>query len=204
MQTNENQCIWCGAISSSREKKCSNCGAPVVASSQHVNSLDVPPVPRSLPKWFFMKMALSEVLFIVGAIFSFVGTLFGILFPILGFLNNIFLFILIGGIIGLIFCGLGYTFLFFSTRNILKKITTYRLGRSCIGRIIDIYTDRSLQVNGRSPIAIVFEYEVNQEMYEGTIKGFHRSLYKYQVNNSLTVLYQLKEPSVSIIYPYLF
>ena len=79
-----------------------------------------------------------------------------------------------------------------------------RDGVATRGEIVDLHQDTSESINGRHPWAVVYAYEADGRMYEGTVKSWGRAgsvLALYGVGSPVHVLYVRERPERSALYP---
>ena len=190
-------CSWCGTNYTSFQPNCRNCGGPIAPPpGEHAGSLP-PPAPRELPSGYMRRQLLKSPLLIMGAIFSLIGVPFTIIYPIIGISTGELLFLLIGGCFSIT----GIIMVVFSMRTLRKKLQAFEFGEAVIGKVVEVYRDTSIKVNGRSPWAIVYEFDVQGRLYEGTVRSWEYSAQKRKPGQPLHVLYMKEEPEHNTIYP---
>ncbi|MEM7181527.1 MAG: DUF3592 domain-containing protein [Spirochaetota bacterium] len=201
MQSSIYSCHWCNSQFKDYHERCPNCGGPMPIHSHDSFSASIPAAPREIPNGFFWKKLVTRPLFLVGAIFSFIGTLFCVLYPGIGLTTGMLLFSIIGGGIGFIFAVLGYTFLYISIRNLKKILKAYREGKPTTGKVIQAYFNYHVRINGRHPYVILYQYSVGGRMHTAKVSGFPEALAHLQMGQELDVLYLTENPSISTVYP---
>ena len=161
-----------------------------------------PPAPRKVPRGFLRRKLFSaNPLGIVGLVFTLVGLPFVIVFPIIGIIEREWLFLIIGGSLGLVFAGLGIFFVIIAIRNAQRKIQAHRLGDATTGVLVDVYRDQSVTVNSRNPWTLEYEFNVVGAVYSGKATSWSRAAREREPGQPLHVLYLRDKPDDNTIYP---
>ena len=178
------ECSWCSTTNKvTNETNCVNCGGPLPAVPHNNDGLDkgLPPgpTPRTLPKVYINKLKYKNIYFIIG-----------IIFLVLFFWTVIF------GIIGFFLMRYGL-----KTAN--KKIMALENGTNAEGVLIDIYKDRSQEINGKNPWLIEYEFTTEKgELITAKKTGAWNTNNRYRrPNDQVWVLYMPENPEISAIWP---
>lgn len=194
-------CSWCDTRYTTFKSNCSNCGGPISAPPGQDAGMLPPASPRELPAGYMRRQAFRNPLFLVGLIFSCIGIPFLFIFPIIGIFSGLWLFLLIGGSLGGIFTVLGLTMARFGWKGMQEKWQAYQFGEAVIGKVVEVYRDTSVKVNGRSPWAIVYEFTVNDRIYEGSEQSFQYSARQRKPGQPLHILYMRDNTEHNTVYP---
>jgi hypothetical protein len=161
-----------------------------------------PPIPRAVPKPFERKIRYSgNVSFIAGAILLVVGVLQGTLFAMIGATTGMSAFVWVGPGI-LIFMGLlGAVFLVHGRGKAEGILKAFREGRAVVGRIVDVHRDTSIQVNGRSPWAIVYSFTADGREIEGKAQSWDIGAQGRSAGRPVHVLYVPGDAEHSTLWP---
>lgn len=158
--------------------------------------------PRTLPKGYRTRvMFRGTPLFLVGFIFTLVGAPFAVFFPIIGLAVGGFVFPIIGCLLGGGFVVLGIALAYFGYRAAESKIRPFQYGVAAQGTVVDVHPDYSIQVNGRSPYAIIYHFEAMGQAYEGKVLSWKYAHHQQAPGNVVWVLYMPNDPTENVIYP---
>jgi hypothetical protein len=146
-------------------------------------------------------MVRGTPLFLVGFIFTLVGAPFAIFFPVIGFAVGDYVFPIIGCLLGGGFVALGLVLAFFGYRSAEGKIRPFQYGVATTGKIVDLHLDTSIQVNGRSPYAVIYQFEVMGQPFEGKVLSWKYATQQQAPGNVVWVLYMQDNPNENVIYP---
>ncbi len=194
-------CPWCGQRNPDTAPECRKCGGPLPVRGGDPGPLPPPP-PRPLPKGYKRRMLWkNSPINLIGGIFALVGVGIACLFPVIGLFSGLWLFILIGGFMGLIFGGLGGGLLYYGLRQAYSKIRPYEHGLAVEGEILEIFRDPSIEVNGRNPWAVTYLYTVNGEPREGRTLTWKHAPKLLSAGDKVHVLYLPEDPDQSVLYP---
>ena len=161
-----------------------------------------PPGPRELPKGYARKLMLSgNPMGIVGLIFLGVGLLILAIFPTVGIFTGLWLFLLIGGLLGLIFAGLGGTFSAIVYRNGMRKIRPYKDGVLAEGEVLTVRKDFTTTVNGRNPYIVEYFFRRDGQPFEGRCTTWSNLAIDLEKGHPLHILYLVEDPNQSVVYP---
>lgn len=195
-------CPWCDSRNANTARNCVQCGGPLPPPIGSDPGPTPPFPPRELPKGYQTRVMFRNTpVFLVGLIFTLVGAPFAIFFPIIGISTGLWLFVLIGGLLGGIFVILGVTMAYFGYRSVGGKVRPFQYGVATKGTVVDVHPDYSIQVNGRSPQAVVYQFEVMGQPYEGKVLSWKYASQQQAPGNVVWVLYMPDNPKESAIYP---
>jgi len=195
-------CPWCGQRTQADALECHKCGGPLPSIRGDDPGPSPPLPPRQLPKGYKQRVFLkNSPLSLIGGIFFIVGLPFTIIFPLVSFFTQEWLFLIMGCGLGGLFVALGAGMLLFGIRSGLNKIRPYELGQATVGEIIDIHRDYSMMVNGRNPWRIYYQFETSTTPYEGSVLTWQNAERTHKVGNRVYVLYMLENPDQNALYP---
>ncbi|GAB4526385.1 MAG: hypothetical protein Fur0018_11630 [Anaerolineales bacterium] len=164
-------------------------------------SLSLAPPPRKLPKGYARRLLGRSVESLIGGIFFVVGLPMFCIFSGVGLLTQIWLFLVIGSGVSLIFTALGVIFLYVSWSRIADYIRCYRYGLLTDGKITDVFEDRSVLTNGEFPWVVRYQYHAADQDWKGE-ERLERSLPKgLAVGTRVSVLYLPTALAQSMLYP---
>lgn len=83
-----------------------------------------------------------------------------------------------------------------------KQVDALRTGDATRGRITEVREDLTVQVNGRNPWSIRYQFEVHGHSYEGTVSTLNSVGDHLRAGNSAWVLYLPAAPQWNSIYPH--
>lgn len=204
-----NTCLYCGTSHPEFRTNCKNCGAPLpppdldlFADLPREQVLMAPPAPRPVSDSYAWRMLGGDGAAIVGGVFLFIGVIFLLIgFPMI--------LALVTAMVGIPFALLGLMFtvgggLLFYKRYQYARTTVrvLREGEATLGTITELNQNLNVQVNGRNPWAISYEYSVNGRPYPGQLTTLNYPGSHLQVGKQVCVLYLPARAEASSIYPH--
>ena len=155
-------CPWCGTSYPEFLPSCRKCGGPLppeTKEDEREESIPVPPPPpRTISGSYGFKLMMTDGWFIAAAIVGFIGAVFSIVGVVLtvlivtAFVGIPFLLIglaMFGGGVGVVAWRYGKT---------QKVLEVMRNGLSTEGKIVAVEMNTMVQVNGRNPWTITYEF----------------------------------------------
>lgn len=194
-------CTWCGTGFTEHRPLCAHCGGPLPPPPGDDPGPPPPPPPRRLPAGFSRRVRFTRnVPTMVGAIFLAVGLL---LAPGMAALAAD------GGgpavVAGLLVVAAlllsGGPLLYLGLRRARRTLDAFQIGVAVLGRISDVYRDESISINGRSPVAIEYEFEVRGQVHGGKAQTWDGRAMGRRPGQPLHVLYVAGSPERSTVYP---
>ncbi|MCA9659051.1 MAG: hypothetical protein KC486_11960 [Myxococcales bacterium] len=196
------ECPWCGSGWKDHPTTCENCGGPMPPRPGQDAGEPPPPTPRQVPKAFERKIRYTtNTLFIAGAILLGVGGLQGFIFTTIGATTGMGPFLWIGPGILLLLGGLGAFFVLAARRKAEGILRAFRDGRAVVGRIVDVYRDTSIKVNGRSPWGIVYSFSADGRTIEGKAQTWDVGAQGREAGRPVHVLYVAADPEQNTLWP---
>ena len=203
-------CPWCGT-SQEFQSNCINCGGPL---PQPVEPLPVgrekpadeavlmpPPPPRSISDRYIWKLLLADGWGIAALVFA----LLGAIFTPLGVALTIGI---ITAFVGVPFVGMGVLFLAggvgvgaWRYKSAQQTVTVMRLGKAVQGKILEVNEVYNVEVNGRHPWTIRYEYKISGQTYTGEITTLNRPGENLREGMGVCVLYLPDSPGKNALYP---
>lgn len=169
-------CPWRGTNYLTFQPNCQNCGGPLPAfadtsiSAASTETIPTPPpAPRSISTNYIWRLLSTDGWSIAALIFSLLGVIFSLvgagltIGAVTAFVGIPFL------VLGLAFLGIGIGILTLRYRETQKVVDVLREGEATHGIITEIQKNYSVQINGRSPWVIRYQFQVNGQNYEGKI-----------------------------------
>ncbi|NUM47301.1 MAG: DUF3592 domain-containing protein [Anaerolineales bacterium] len=195
-------CPWCDSRNANGAHNCAQCGGPLPPPVGSDPGEQPPPPPRALPKGYRSRVMFRNTpLLLIGSIFTLIGLPFACIFPIVGVATGLLLFVLIGGLIGGLFVVIGLAMAYSGYRTAEGKIRPFQFGVPAKGTVVDVHQDTSITVNGRSPYAVVYQFEVHGRAMEGTVLSWKYAPQLQAPGNVVWVLYMQDDPTQNVIYP---
>ncbi|MBN1150407.1 hypothetical protein JXA84_04195 [candidate division WOR-3 bacterium] len=202
-------CPWCGTIETETRTNCKNCGGPlpvlrtVFIDEDEEFLFDPPPLPpRQISDSYVKKIAASNALFIMSFVFSIVGGCFGLV----GFILTI---LLITAVIGIPFLILGTVILVFGIFTLKnqyelakEKVNVLRIGEATEGKIASYEENKNITVNKKHPKIIKYEFFLNYIKYTGEITTYKDLSHLYYEGKKVWILYMPENPEKNTLYPH--
>ncbi len=194
-------CPWCGQRNPADALECRKCGGPLPVKGKDPGPTPPPP-PRTLPRGYKRRMLWkNSPINLIGGIFALVGAGIGCIFPLVGLVSGLWLLLLVGGFIGLVFTALGGGMLYAGLRSAYGKIRPYEHGIATEGEIAEIFRDPTVEVNGRNPWAVTYLYTANGQTLEGRTRTWKHAPALVESGDVVHVLYLPEDPEQSVLYP---
>jgi len=195
-------CPWCGQRNPANALECRQCGGPLPAAKGQDPGSPPPPPPRALPKGYKAKVFWKESPELYIAVgFIIFGALFGCSFTAAGAAAGGLVFAGIGILFGGLFLVIGGAVLYSGIRHGASKIRPYERGASVLGEITEIYRDTSIEVNGRNPWAVQYQFEANGAAIEGKTRTWKYAPKLKGIGDKVYVLYLPEDPEQNVLYP---
>jgi len=202
-------CPWCGTSYSSFLSSCQRCGGPIPpperapsAERPEFRPEAPPPPPRTISDSFLWKLLFSDGWAIASAVFVLLGGIFTITGLPLSFA-------IVTAFVGIPFLGFGLLFLAPGAVILYKRVEHFqtivkvlREGQSVLGRITSVDMNPGVQVNGRNPWTIGYEYAVLGAAHEGRVTTLNEPGWQLQPGRAAYVLYLSDQPESSALYPH--
>ncbi|EYF01639.1 DUF3592 domain-containing protein [Chondromyces apiculatus] len=105
------------------------------------------------------------------------------------------------GLLVLVFPVVGAGLLFHAVRSNLREIRAYRHGIPVTGLVVKRGQDTTVEVNGRHPYEVVWEFQVAQARHRGRLSHMDGALLERALpGNEVTVLYDPANPAVNTVW----
>lgn len=173
--------------------------------SQHPSDLSRPPnPPREVSRRYVISQFTTNVWFIVGMVFAFIGCTFtGVGIPFLFTTSNE---LGIGGIIfslvGLGFLIPGVIILFRRIRQARRLLFVIREGRDRLGDVVSAGYNTSVTINNRHPYRIKYTFRPLGGEVEGTYQTMDHRAGEVAAGSQVYILYDPDEPEYNTLYPH--
>jgi hypothetical protein len=103
-----------------------------------------------------------------------------------------------GALFVLLFPMLGLVLAFFAVRSNRREIRAFVHGEPARARVVFFGADRSVQINGRNPIRLNWEFRVAEQIYAGSLSSMSMlALEDLGKREEIVVLYDPAEPTVN-------
>ena len=201
-------CPACGAPATLADQLfCLGCGKDLrearAAAARFSRPLDLTtvmgPTPREAPS--FGKLLSDPSLLVwllLGAIFSLVATMVGVVFSAIGAATDDPVFLAIGLGVLVVFGGVGAASLRHAVKKIRQVRRIWRHGEPQRGELVEASIDRSTRVNGRSPVRVTYRYRTFRGEFSGAASCWNYELVRAPAGSFLTLLVDQEDPSQSV------
>jgi hypothetical protein len=199
-------CPWCGTSYAVFQSSCSRCGGPIQAPEVVEAAGEVPLAPSEAPRpisdSYALKLMGSDGWAIAGLVFLILGIVFtplglALTLPIVNaFVGLPFL------ILGLVFLMGGVGVLIWRYQVERQQVQILKWGEATLGRVTDLQENVSLEVNGRHPWNIDYQYEARGQTHTGRVTTLSRPGDRLQPGRRVYVLYMGGNPTLSSLYPH--
>ena len=105
-------------------------------------------------------------------------------------------------LIGVVLLAIGGWLFIGQFKDAQKQVDALRNGEATRGRITEVREDLTVQVNGRNPWSIRYQFEVNGHSYEGEVSTLNSVGEQLREGRTAWVLYLPTAPQWSSIYPH--
>jgi hypothetical protein len=201
-------CPWCGTNYSDFQSDCSKCGGPIQAPQSipapdnNSTVLMPPPPPRVIAANYQWKLMIADAWSLGAGIFALLGSIFSLV----GLIMTI---AIITAFVGIPFLGMGLLFLagggfvlnrrYQETKKIMEVL---RNGEAVIGQVLTSELNYSVQVNGRNPLTIDYQFQASGKNYQGSITTLNHLNLQFDPGKPVCVLFLLFAPEYNSIYPH--
>jgi hypothetical protein len=202
-------CPWCGTNYQAFRSNCDKCGGRIQLNEGKLDSLlesgtlpDLPPAPRAISNGYAWKLLLSDGWSIPALIFGFMGLIFSLVGAALTF-GIVTAFVGIPFLLfGLVFLALGAGLFQWRYRLARQGVKVLREGEATRGQIMKLQENYSIEVNGRHPWVIHYQFQVDGLIHECKQTTLNPPQGGLQVGQTVCVLYLPTAPEFSSIYPH--
>ncbi len=203
-------CPWCGTNYLSFQSNCKNCGGPIPAPEAGIplpsepGGLPAapPPAPRPISNRYAWRLLASDGWGLSALILGFIGVIFSVVGAALT-LGVVTAFVGIPFLaLGIVFLGLGISGLVWRHGHAQKIVNVLRMGQAARGQIAEVGENYSVEVNGRHPWVIRYQFQVIGQGYEGHVSTLNPPGQDFQAGKPAWVLYLPDDPNLNSIYPH--
>lgn len=202
-------CPWCGTNYLVFQPNCKNCGGllqaaevAIAPASSTENFPPPSPAPRSISGRYVWRLLSADGRAIVGGILGLLGAIFGLVGAAL-IVGVVTAFVGIPFfLIGVALLAIGGWLFIGRYQEALKRVDVLRTGEATHGRIAEVQENYYVQVNGRHPWSIGYQFEVNGQSYEGKVSTLNQVGEQLQEGKTVWVLYLPTAPQWNAIYPH--
>ena len=202
-------CPWCGTTYVNFQSTCSRCGGPMdAAHSKYQNAeadgrvLMPPPPPREIAENYHWKLLLADGWTIAAGIFILIGGIF--------FIVGVPLTIgIVTAFVGLPFALMGLGFLagggyvfYWRYNEALKTARILKFGLAMLGQVTGVSENYSVQVNGRNPWRIDYQFTLNGQEYQKSLTTLNPPGPRVQPRREICVLHLPDAPEYNTLYPH--
>lgn len=200
-------CPYCGTTYPAFQPNCKNCGAPLqpletALAAQEVGYITPPMPPRPISNNYIWRLMLTDGWAITALVFG----LLGVVFAPLGVLLTVFIITAFVGIpfalIGFAMLGLAGVILTWRYRQASQTVEVLRNGDAARGQVLAVQQNYNVQVNGRNPWLIDYQFEVVGQDYRGRLTTLTPPGASLQPGKTVCVLYSPAAPEQNTLYPH--
>jgi len=198
-------CPYCGTKYLTFQPNCSNCGAslPLPDQASAFDAGTPPPAPpRDISDSYIWRLMQQDGWAIAALVFA----LLGIIFAPLGIILTVAIITAFVGIpfalLGVLFLAAGIAILVWRYQTAQMVVKVLRNGQAARATIADVHQNYSVQINGRSPWIIQYQFAVEGQNYGGSVSTLDAPDERLAKGNSAWVLYLPGAPQTSSLYPH--
>lgn len=191
-------CPWCMQRNPDDALTCRFCGGPLTAGERMPS---LPPPPRRLPKGYAWRLLMSSVGFPIGGTFLVLGLPMFCIFAGAGLLSQLWLLLLIGSGLSLLFVIFGAGLLYMAWNRVARYLRCYRHGLLTEGQVSEVFEDHSVVINGTFPWVIRYQYTAQGQNWEGEARLERSFPEAYAAGQRVYVLYLPDAPDSSVLFP---
>ncbi len=205
------QCPWCGTQYTAFQSNCSNCGGPLRAPAETAAALAgqgfdaelvfPPPPPRAIDNRYAWRLAGRDGWFMAAGVFALLGVIFT---PLGGVLTIAIITAFVGLpflLLGIVFLAAGGGGMYWRYQEAQKVADIVRRGEACRGQVVDLSENTAVEVNGRNPWTIRYEFEAAGQNIQGEVTTLSRPGMELQAGRPVCVLYLPEDPRRNSLYP---
>ena len=203
-------CPWCGT-NQEFQPNCTNCGGPLpkppatrvvdVAAPDLDEVLMPPPPPREISDRYLWKLFFADGWSTAALVF----VLLGVIFTFTGIPLTIGI---VTAFVGIPFAAMGILFLagglgvcYWRYRNAQQVVDVMRTGEAVQGSILEVNEISNVEVNGRNPWTISYQFEKDGRLYEGKMTTLNFPGTSMQPGKKVCVLCLPGSPDKNTLYP---
>jgi hypothetical protein len=123
-----------------------------------------------------------------------------VVFSIVGIGTGLWVFVLVGLLVLLVFGGIGFGVLYWGRQRSNRLIQTLANGVPAEGVVTDIQLDTSVRVNGRSPWRVSYTFTANGLQLAGSQQAWNRDE-TLQPGTKVYIVYLSQDPGINSVYP---
>ena len=201
-------CPWCGTSYVTFQPNCDNCGGTLPlpqgpTADPAASTLRVPPPPpRRVPRNYVWRLLMTDGWAITAGIFVLIGGIFGLV-------GGALTISIVAAFVGLPFVGVGLLLLVpgglilvWRAGGAQTTAEVLRSGDAALGRIVSVDQNYHVQINGRFPWSLVYQFEAAGEPHEGKVTTLSQPDLSRQAGRPVYVLYARDDPERNTIYPH--
>ena len=201
-------CPWCGTNYAAFQPNCENCGGTLPLPDTDPSSVleeepqIPPPPPRELPRNHILRLLFTDGWTIMAVVFTFIGVIFGTV-------GLVLTITIVAAFVGIPFAGIGALFLMIGVPILVWRYqqaqntaTVLQAGVPALGKIIDVFQNYHIRVNGRYPWSIQYQFELHGQVHEGKVSTLSQPDLSQQAGKPVYVLYMQDDPEQNSIYPH--
>lgn len=152
-----------------------------------------PPAPRTLPKGFALRTRLT------GNIATWIGLIFfgfgSFMTTAVFFANPWF------ALFPLLFALGGFGMLRYGLIQAKHTLKAFKQGTAIAGNVHSLSSDTTQTVNGKHPYKLIYHFQLNGNLHDGSVVSFDSTLSKRRSGQPLWILYLPDDPTKNTLYP---
>lgn len=173
------------------------------AANDDNDSLLMPPSPpREIAENYHWKLMLTDGWVISASIFVLIG---GIFFVVGALLTIGIVTAFVGipfALLGAAFLAGGGYVLYWRYNEALRTAQILKLGQATVGEITDVAQNYSVQINGRNPWRIAYQFNYNGQQFQKSLTTLTPPGPRLQAGRKICVLHLPDTPEYSTLYPH--
>lgn len=161
-----------------------------------------PSPPREIADNYHWKLLLADGWMVAAGIFVLIGGIFFIVgVPLTIGIVTAFVGIPFAGL-GLLFLGGGGYVLYWRYNEALNTAKILKYGAAIVGQVTSLSQNYSVQVNGRNPWTIAYQFRLNGREYQKTLTTLNQPSPRIQAGRQICVLHLPDVPEYNTLYPH--
>jgi hypothetical protein len=157
-----------------------------------------PAAPRILPSNYGWRLFFLNASGIVALVFGILGSVF----TLVGFILTVAIVTAFVGVpfmfLGLIALAVAWVTFRHQQAKVQATLAVLRDGQAVLGQLTQIEQDYALQINGRHPWVMSYQFSVAGRQYQGETRALRRPTHR--ADDAAYVLYAAADPTISALY----
>lgn len=210
-------CPWCGTNYAEFQPNCKNCGGQLPAApppERQVVNVNIlagdfidyqpeapPPAPRQISNSYIWRLLGSDGGAIAGMVFLFIGVIFTVIGIPLSFAIVTAFVGIPFGLLGIVMSVVSGITLYNRFQKMNHTVEVLKNGEAVLGRIMQLGQNTSVQINGRNPWRIDYQFQINGRNYQGEVSTLSPP-YHLRPGMQSYILFLPEAPNYNALYPH--